>query len=70
MDIIGYIGMILLISAFFLKERYKMHLLLSIASVVLAIYSILILNYPFILLNIALFLINTYRFFEFRKEKV
>lgn len=70
MDIIGYTGMILLIYAFFLKERYKMHLLISIASVFLTIYSVIILSIPFILLNIVLFIINSYRFFEFKKVKV
>jgi hypothetical protein len=67
-DIIGYIGMIILTYGFFLKNRAKMHLVLAISAILLGIYSYLIESIPFIALNIISVGINMYRYFEFRKE--
>jgi hypothetical protein len=67
-DVVGYIGMIILTYGFFLKNRAKMHLVLAISALILGIYSYLIESVPFIALNIISIAINTYRYFEFKKE--
>jgi hypothetical protein len=69
-ELLGYIGMGLLLYGFAIKNRAKMHLTLSYASLLLLIYSIIINSYPFIILNLACYVINRKRYLEeIKKEK-
>lgn len=67
-EIIGYVGMVLLLWGYFVQKRCYLHLLLGIGCLVLVIYSILIKSMPFIGLNSVALIINIRQFLRYRKS--
>ena len=57
-NIIGYIGMTLILIAYLIKDRFKLHFIISIASIILLIYTAMINSMPLFILNLVGFVIN------------
>lgn len=68
-EIIGYIGMIILLIGFIIKERARLHLILTLGCIVIVVYSALIKSYPVLILNVIAGLINLRQYLKYRIKK-
>ena len=66
-DIIGIIGLILIVTAVVLKKRKTQAIFFVFGGIFLAIYSILIKNYIFIVLQIVFVAASLYELWEFKR---
>lgn len=64
----GYIGLVILTTALFLRRRFYMHLVRAAGSIVLIVYSCIIKDLPFFLLNLILCLADSINTWRFRKN--
>ena len=67
-DIIGYIGMALILYSFTIENMYKLRLVNSIGSIVWIVYGLGIMAGPTILVNSCVLCIHTYWFIKHRKK--
>jgi len=67
-DIIGYIGMALILYSFTIENMYKLRLVNSIGSMVWIVYGIGIWAGPTILVNSCVLMIHLYWFYKNRKK--
>jgi NADH:ubiquinone oxidoreductase subunit 6 (subunit J) len=68
-DIIGYIGTILILYSFTIENIFKLRLVNSIGSIVWIIYGLGIMAGPTIVVNSCVLCIHTYWFIKHRKKK-
>ena len=68
-DIIGYIGMVLILYSFTIENIYKLRLMNSIGSMVWIIYGIGIMAGPTIMVNSCVLCIHLHWFYKNRKKK-
>ena len=68
-DIIGYIGMVLILYSFTIENIYKLRLMNSIGSIVWIIYGIGIMAGPTIMVNSCVLCIHLHWFYKNRKKK-
>jgi uncharacterized BrkB/YihY/UPF0761 family membrane protein len=67
-DIVGYIGMIIILYSFTIENMYKLRLVNSIGSIVWIVYGIGIWAGPTILVNSCVLMIHLYWFYKNRKK--
>jgi hypothetical protein len=67
-DIVGYIGMIIILYSFTIENMYKLRLVNSIGSMVWIVYGIGIWAGPTILVNSCVLMIHLYWFYKNRKK--
>lgn len=67
-DVIGYIGMALILYSFTVENIFKLRLINSVGSVFWIVYGIGIMALPTILVNGCVLCIHTYWFIKHRKE--
>jgi hypothetical protein len=68
-DIIGYIGTILILYSFTIENMFKLRVVNSIGSIVWIVYGIGIWAGPTILVNSCVSCIHSYWFYKHRKDK-
>lgn len=68
-DIIGYIGTILILYSFTIEDMFKLRVVNSIGSIVWIVYGIGIWAGPTILVNSCVLCIHSYWFYKHRKKK-
>lgn len=68
-EIIGYIGTILVLSSFLMKEMKKLRIGNIIGSSTFIIYGILLQSIPVIITNVFIVLINAYYLFKEHKAR-
>ena len=68
LDIVGYIGMIIILYSFTIENMYKLRLVNSIGSMVWIVYGIGIWAGPTILVNSCVLMIHLYWFYKNRKK--
>ena len=68
-DIIGYIGTILILYSFTIENMFKLRVVNSIGSIVWIVYGIGIWAGPTILVNSCVLCIHSYWFYKHRKKK-
>jgi membrane-bound ClpP family serine protease len=66
-EILGYIGMTLLLCGYMVKNRGYLHLLLTIGCIVMVIYAIALRSIPFTGLNVVAFVINLKQYIKYKK---
>ena len=69
-DIIGYIGMGIILYSFTIENIYKLRLVNSIGSIVWIVYGLGIMAGPTILVNSSVLAIHLHWFYKNRKKKV
>ena len=67
-DIVGYIGMIIILYSFTIENMYKLRLVNSIGSMVWIVYGIGIWAGPTIMVNSCVLMIHLYWFYKNRKK--
>jgi hypothetical protein len=68
-DIIGYIGMVLILYSFTITDMWKLRLVNSIGSIVWIIYGLGIMAGPTIMVNSCVLCIHLHWFYKNRKTK-
>ena len=68
-DIIGYIGMTIILYSFTIADMYKLRLVNSIGSIVWIVYGLGIMAGPTILVNSCVLCIHLHWFYKNRKTK-
>ncbi len=66
-DIIGYVGTILILVSFSMKDIRKLRLINILSCLIFVVYGILITSKPTIILNISVIILNLY--FLIKKDK-
>jgi hypothetical protein len=66
--LIGVIGLVMIMVAYFQRRRSTLHFILAAASAVLGVYSYLRLDYVFVVLNIAMLAVNSWQGFRYLRR--
>ena len=69
-DIIGYIGMAIILYSFTIENIYKLRLMNSIGSIVWIVYGLGIMAGPTIMVNSSVLAIHLHWFYKNRKRKL